>query len=231
MSEEPLSPDEERRILELLERSSLTAYPNPDRIGCPGTDFLRRVAFDRHSVPIAHPGLDHLTQCSPCFAEFIEFRRQARHQRHVRRVSLIATAAVIVIAGVWYILTEWPASSSPPMVAQNVEGGVSDFHINLQNRSAPRGDTVRSEKPLTIPRQRLKLAIDLPLGSEPGVYETQILANAGSPLLQVSGTATLESGITNLTVLADLRSLPPGRYFLGFRRLPWEWTYIPIMLE
>ena len=38
-------------LLEVFEQSSLQDYPNPDRIGCPGQPFLRKLAFDRKSIP------------------------------------------------------------------------------------------------------------------------------------------------------------------------------------
>lgn len=233
MAEERLSPEEERRILELLEKSALTAYPNPDRIGCPGRDFLRRLVFDRKSIPISHPGLDHLTQCSPCFAEFVEFRNQARRQRRLRRGMAVAAAVAVVAGAAWYALAHrpTPTPASPPVVAKNRVEGIEDFRIDLQNRAVPRGDATPSQQPLRIPRQQLRLSIDLPLASPPGVYEAQILSTPDTPLVKASGTATLEGGVTNLRITADLRSIPPGRYFLGFRRPPWDWTYIPIALE
>jgi hypothetical protein len=41
----------------------------------------------------------------------------------------------------------------------------------------------------------------------------------------------MNDGLTILRIEMDLRSIPAGKYFLGFRRRPWDWTYIPIVLE
>ena len=45
MDEEKLSPQEERRLLEMFEQSSLNDYPNPEREGCPETAFVRKLGF------------------------------------------------------------------------------------------------------------------------------------------------------------------------------------------
>lgn len=230
MAEEHLSPEEERRILEIFERSALTDYPNPDRVGCPGTAFLRRLAFDRKSIPLGHSGIDHLTHCSPCFAEFLEFRNQARRRKQLVRAAVAAAAVVVALVGVWYTLRPRPVVP-PPVVATNRPDPFQDFRINLQNRSVPRGDRTPAEKPLAVPRQHLRLSIELPLASEPGLYEAQILSSPDHPLVQSSGTATMNDGLTVLRIEMDLRSVPSGKYFLGFRRPPWDWTYIPIALE
>lgn len=61
-------------MLEMLEKHSLTNYPNPERIGCPGSDFLWTLATDRKSVSIRDLRLDHISRCSHCFAEFLKYR-------------------------------------------------------------------------------------------------------------------------------------------------------------
>jgi hypothetical protein len=229
MAEEHLSPDEERKLLDLLEKSALSDYPNPDRVGCPGAPFLRRLAYDRKSIPLGDRGLDHVTHCSPCFAEFAEFRNQARRRKQLMRAAA-AAAVVVAAAASWYALRPRQVVP-PPVVATNRPDPFQDFRINLQNRSVPRGDRAPTEKPLTVPRQQLRLSIELPLASEPGMYEAQILSSPDQPLVQSSGTATMNEGLTVLRIQTDLRSIPPGKYFLGFRRPPWDWTYIPIVLE
>jgi hypothetical protein len=85
--------------------------------------------------------------------------------------------------------------------------------------------------PLKVPHQQLRLTIDLPFGSPPGRYEAEILANPDNALVHTSGEATLNAGVTTLRVEADLRQIAPGKYFLGIRRPPWDWTFVPIVLE
>src|SRR4051795_7641951 len=134
MAEEHLSPEEERKILDLLEKSALADYPNPDRVGCPGTAFLRRLAYNRESIPVGHRGLDHLTHCSPCFAEFVEFRTQARRRKLLMRSAAALAAIVVAAVAGWYTLRPRRVVP-PPVVAIHRPDPFQDFRINLQNRS------------------------------------------------------------------------------------------------
>ncbi|MCU1329094.1 MAG: hypothetical protein JWN34_4464, partial [Bryobacterales bacterium] len=76
MDEEKLPPHLERQLLDASEQAALRDFPNPDRVGCPGTEFLRTLAADRRSVSVRDPRLDHVTHCSPCFTEFARFRAE-----------------------------------------------------------------------------------------------------------------------------------------------------------
>src|SRR5580700_8039546 len=97
MDEEKLSPQEERRLLEMFGQSSLNDYPNPDREGCPETAFIRTLAFDRKSIPIRHPDLTHVARCSPCFREFLAYRKQAALHRMLKRVPTVAAMVFLAI--------------------------------------------------------------------------------------------------------------------------------------
>ena len=50
MDDGRLTREQDRRMLELLEQAALHDYPNPEREGCPGADFLKRLAIDRASI-------------------------------------------------------------------------------------------------------------------------------------------------------------------------------------
>src|ERR1700690_1190881 len=103
MDEEKLSPQEERRLLEMFERSSLNDYPNPEREGCPGTAFVRKLAFDRKSIPVRHPDLTHVARCSPCFREFLAYRKQAARRKMLKRVGALAAMVLLAIGlGVFF---------------------------------------------------------------------------------------------------------------------------------
>ena len=58
----------------------LTAFPNPDRIGCPGPETLRVLALDalKLALPEREKWLDHMTCCSPCFQEYYSLSEKAR---------------------------------------------------------------------------------------------------------------------------------------------------------
>src|SRR5580658_949832 len=101
LSSENQSNAADKRLLDILRQGLATEFPNPERIGCPGSALLKGIAQGRVSLTEAEPWLDHLGSCSPCFQEFKEFRRQSAIQR--RRVQIwVATAAVLLFAvGGW----------------------------------------------------------------------------------------------------------------------------------
>jgi hypothetical protein len=230
MPDENLSGEDERRLLELFEQSSLTDYPNPDRIGCPGQDFLRQLAFHRTSIPVGDERLNHITQCSPCFGEFVNFREEAR--RRIPSTRMLAFAAVLLLAiglSVYFALRPHtgipsPGSTEPYQAAK----------LDLKNFVLPRGpqpsDPATSVEAVELRRRRLSLTITLPLASPPGSYELQILREVDRPLATAAGQARMENGLTLLVVKLDLSSFEPGKYLVGIRRASRDWTYYPIAI-
>src|SRR5580692_4800359 len=95
LSSESQSNAADKRLLDILRQGLATEFPNPERIGCPGTSLLKGIAQGRVSLTEAEPWLDHLGSCSPCFQEFKEFRRQSVIQR--RRVLTWAAASAVVL--------------------------------------------------------------------------------------------------------------------------------------
>lgn len=98
-----LTREQHRRMLELLEQAALHDYPNPERKGCPGEDFLKRLANDRASIKLDDPRLTHVARCSPCYREFVAYRSSER-RKFITRRALFATggvaAAGIAVIGV-----------------------------------------------------------------------------------------------------------------------------------
>src|SRR5437879_8544720 len=78
---------EEKRILDLLNKGLSRDLPNPQRIGCPGSAILKKIAL--HNLPLveADPWLEHFSSCSPCFQEFSEIRQQAAGDRKSTRLN------------------------------------------------------------------------------------------------------------------------------------------------
>ncbi|MGH9328657.1 MAG: hypothetical protein ACRD2B_18470, partial [Terriglobia bacterium] len=87
------------------------------------------------------------------------------------------------------------------------------------------------EKRLEVHRAKLALTIFLPLGSEPGKYEIEILRRKGTPLLGLGGIARIENGNTVLSTRADLNKLASGNYLIAIRQPPWDWRYYPFTLR
>lgn len=61
-------------MLELLRRTSLKGFPNPDRKGCPSDEVLKTIALHPGEISLTDPVIAHVTHCSPCFAEIESLR-------------------------------------------------------------------------------------------------------------------------------------------------------------
>ena len=70
----------------------------------------------------------------------------------------------------------------------------------------------------------------LPVGSEDGTYDVAVM-QAGRGLQLGQGTAHAQDSVMVLTVQMDLRSLGPGRYAFGVRRVGSGWQEYPLRLD
>jgi hypothetical protein len=227
MDEENLSPQEERKQLDMFEQSALNDYPNPGRQGCPETAFVRKLAFDRKSVPIRHPDLTHVARCSPCFRELLAYRKQAARHRILKRIAALA-AMVILAIGVGMFLKGGLGRLSRPQES----GAYIAAYLDLRNYVVLRGIPESTATPTTeisrLPRHRLALTITLPLASQTGRYEIEVQRDTGRPLAVASGNARIENGLTSTSVRIDLSNLSPGEYVLAIRRTGYDWAHYPV---
>jgi hypothetical protein len=230
MDEEKLPPHLERQLLDAFEQAALRDFPNPDRVGCPGTEFLRTLATDRSSVSVRDPRLDHVTHCSPCFTEFARFRAEAGTALNRRRLVLTAAATVVLALGtVGYV------QRGRLFHGQSADGYVA-AEYSLRDDSVVRGAEgaqagARKSEPRQLPREKLDLTITLPFGSDDGEYEVEVLAPDGRRLQGASGKARVLNGDTILKVKIDLSSLQQGHYNLGVRRARFDWGIHPVVVR
>src|SRR5947209_539723 len=82
-------------ILAALGRSLLKDFPNPDRIGCPGPEVLKRISSHEMNLSEAEKWLDHLTSCSPCYRDFSQFQTAYRSRRTRTLVAIAATILLV----------------------------------------------------------------------------------------------------------------------------------------
>jgi hypothetical protein len=73
----------EKELLEAFERVIHEDFPNPQRIGCPGSDALLILAEGSGHVQQTLL-LAHIRQCAPCFDELKELRRKTRNHSATR---------------------------------------------------------------------------------------------------------------------------------------------------
>src|SRR5262249_43224086 len=89
-----------REFFRALQSVVLTHFPNPERLGCPGTSVLRAIATK--SISMRDPAIEHVGKCSPCFAELTEMRRDLQRRKMFWTTGTAAAAIVILVLLVGY---------------------------------------------------------------------------------------------------------------------------------
>ena len=212
---------DERRILDALGRGLLREFPNPDRVGCPGAEVLRRIVSREMPLSEADKWLDHLGSCSPCYRDFLQF--QAIHRARRKQIVLAIAASILIVASLagWAVLR----NQNPSSFAQTAV-------LDLRNRSLSRGgESNPTEPPLEVNRAVKHLTVYLPLGSAEGSYEIRIATTAGDGVFATSGVASLKDSVTSIQVTVDLSSAPSGQYLFQVRRPNSEWNSYPLILR
>jgi hypothetical protein len=210
-----------------FEELLLRAYPNPARKGCPGSEALRAVA--ESTVKFDDPTLQHIRQCSPCFAEFRVFRDSRRDHAKRRQFALAGSVAAVIIlclSGIWLTRERTFGTGG--------EGDIARAMMNFAATSVARGSSGASEAPPTIqeyPREPLILSIGLPRGSESGTYEFELLQQS-NVVAKGSGEATISKGLTTFSLRLDLSHLKAGAYDARVRHLPeGDWRDLMVQIR
>jgi hypothetical protein len=212
------------------------ANPNPNRVGCPPKETLVRLA--RREQPIGDPAYEHLAKCSPCFKEFRALQAQfantvavpRRPNRRLMVAGLAASLALAVAAG-WRFTRD---VGSPPSPQNALTTSSTDLRAEVDLR---RFTVLRSEQaptdvePVSLPAGIVDLTLLLPVGSEPGTYDVQVLDSDLRSQTDATGTGAIENFVTTLRVRADLGRLRPGRYHLAVRRQGDSWRMFPAVVK
>jgi hypothetical protein len=239
-------------FLKLLDRELAVGFPNSNRLGCPGTEILQRLA--RHQIPISEidPWIDHLGSCSECFADFNRLRVPSRARR--QRIVLYAAAACIVLATaglLWRQLSKGREISKPgagtsetnPAVTTGGRSGRQDvadtgadrnpFEVTLNlTRSATRGEKSTNDRQIfRVPARLVECRMTLPLGSSEGLYYVRVQRVAQSKVLKtVQRKAAVNNGEVRLDIELDLSNMPAGQYLLSYRHAGDSWHHVPILI-
>src|SRR5215472_5227436 len=200
---------DEKRILDVLGRGLLSDFPNPERIGCPGADVLKKIASHQMPLSEAQNWLDHLGSCSPCYADFKRFQQAFERQRRQRWLAAAAGILLVLSVTGWALVHK----RNENLLAQTAV-------LDLRDRSISRGTEPNpAEPPLEISHRVLHLKIYLPGGSTEGDYAIRISAPGQKIVLATEGTATKQERITSLAFDAKLASVSPGLYVLQLQRV------------
>lgn len=240
-SSEKFPPQLEAQLLAAAARILRTDFPNAERTGCPAEAALRSVARKAAPDSESRNVVDHLTCCSPCFVEYERLLHREKAWKSTKLLALCATLLITAGLATWFYAFRADRSQRAPEPTVVKEGPIPrqaapiEFEVavlDLRNRSPVRGD--RQPDPAddvaSLPARRLELSVYLPIGSEEGEYEMQILREAGAPLVPQKGTASLRDQNVVVQIRTDLTGITPGRYLLRLRRASFGWRYYSVTL-
>jgi hypothetical protein len=207
------------------------ANPNPERVGCPPREVLSALA--RKQRPIEDPAYLHLAQCSECYVEARALQRStgagARTLRSVaRRVMAAAAIVLMIIGGTWLLGRIERRDTSPPRASVTSQA----IELDLRRHAIERGDqSTPIEQPVLLPRRRVSITMLLPVGSQPGAYELELIGADGRSRTSATGTAILREFVTTLEIELDLSALSPGPYQLRIRHRDEGWRIFSATLQ
>jgi hypothetical protein len=70
----------EHELVGVFDRVLHSDYPNPERIGCPGTDILQKLVISPETFA-SESTLRHLGRCAPCVDELKKLRLKVNRHR------------------------------------------------------------------------------------------------------------------------------------------------------
>jgi hypothetical protein len=218
----PLSRREEERLLRAGRSVFSTAFPNPNREGCPSQDLIQTLAHDSAQLAQHQDFILHMSRCSPCYNDFARFRKVAQREK---RMKLLAAAAVIVIICVaaWLVVRTRRGLPHEYPVAY-------DLNSQLMLRGFG-GSGIQSKGPMMLRRGIADLTLYLPPGSRTGPYEVGVLTETARVLVTAPGNAALTGTRPALTARLDVARLNPGHYLLGIRPPGADWSFSPLVVK
>jgi hypothetical protein len=207
-----LSQQEEKELLRSGEDVLRSDFPNPERLGCPGTDILRTLASRSQSLILRDRNryLDHMTCCSPCFSEFSAFVDQARHRKRLAVVALCAALLLTLGLTAWLTLRRWQTKPGD---------SITHKPPSIEPEKKPQEAKTPEPRPED---QRQEIVRQQP---EPQVYRDVVLdvrdqsvARGESPN-PAREYPTIPRGLLNLSIYLPFGS-EAGKYHLAISRDP-----------
>jgi hypothetical protein len=237
MTHAPQGPDhDDLPVRDEIDEVLSRANPNPNRAGCPPRDALTALA--RRAQPINDPAYEHLVKCSPCYREFRALQDAATSARPVpaaRRSSawMLGAAAVLLVSltAVWW-LTRGERSDQDTAVASLANRTPVQAQLDLRKFAVLRSEQATADATaVRLPAKLVDVTLLLPVGSEPGSYDVQLLDGQLRSKGEATGTAVITDFVTTLNVRLNLLGLAPGAYQLAVRRQGDSWRMFPAQLR
>lgn len=176
------------------------------------------------------PGYAHVGRCSPWYREFRALQIKQAAPAASRGGWRYAAAAVVLLASAfafWSLRREDTAPTSPPPLVQTgqtelrAELDLRRFAVLRSDRAAP------EETPVELPTGLVELTLLLPVGSEPGAYDVQLLDADLRSRAAASRQGEIRDFVATVRAAMDLRGIGPGTYQLGVRREGEDWRLFP----
>jgi len=221
---------EEQRLLDLATDYVRAGFPNPERLGCPGSEALKSIAGRHLKFPEAEDIVDHIATCSPCFLEYNAMRRRSR-RRLVGGTALCCLVGLLLTGLIWRVAT--PMRPRTETIAQQPPTALKAV-LDFRNRTVKRSEREQTSNEPVAPHLRralLNLSIKLPIGVEDGLYSVQFRNQFGQSVVNAEGTATWDGSAETLVTAVDLRNLAPGEYILAVRRGNSAWREYAVILD
>lgn len=219
----PLSRREEERLLKTGRSVFSTAFPNPNREGCPSQDLIESLARDKSKLSQHQQFILHMSRCSPCYNDFARYRKAAQRGR---RVKALAAAALIVII----CLASWFVVKSRRHTVNTYTAVVLDLRNRLVLRGVPETGE-QTQQPLMLLRGIDNVSLYLPTGSRTGKYDVGVFEEPGRALVSAAGVGTAEANLTVLKAKLDVSKLKSGHYLLAIRPPGVDWSYYPLVVR
>ena len=234
--DEILTRRQEKELLRCAAEVARSSRPNPNRLGCPKKDALANVANRRMAGPELGAIVDHVANCSPCFAEYWRIRNRRR------ALQMSAAGLLIALVGAGVILApSWLSQPKPSLTRQVAPPPMVDTPqrvavplavvLDLRFSSRTRGEVESTSAAPVLPRGLLDLATQLPIGSEEGVYELAFYTSAERRSETVRGRAVFRNRMEVLEARVDTSALPPGLYELRLRPVGSAWMSFRVRLN
>lgn len=95
-------------------------------------------------------------------------------------------------------------------------------------RSERSGD---QPEPVPLPTGVVELTLLLPVGSEPGPYDIQVLDADLKSRASAHASGEIQNFVTTIRATLDLRTVPSGTYQLAVRREGDDWRMFPARVK
>ena len=221
---------EEQRLLDLATDYVRAGFPNPERLGCPGSEALTSIAARHLEFPEAEDIVDHIATCTPCFLEYNAIRRRSR-RRLVGGAALCCFVGLLLTGLILRLAT--PTRPQNETVAHQPPTAIKAV-LDFRNRTVVRSDGKQSPNEPVAPhlkRALLSLSISLPIGVEDGLYSVQFRNQFGQAVVNAEGTAAWNGSAETLATAVDLSNLPSGEYILAIRHGNAAWREYAVILD